>query len=80
MKRGRYYMHENAMDACIHIIHSYPITHTRFSLKVEWVNLGYAGQPWLMYGPERLEIKDSGHWRDVTSLIYNPRSESGLPK
>ncbi len=80
MKPGRFYMHEKGMDVAIEVLRSYQIDQNRYSLKVRWINLGYAGTPWLAFGPERIEITNPDNWRDITSLMHNSRAESGVPK
>ncbi len=80
MRPGRFYMHEQGMDVAIEVLKSYRISANRYSLRVKWVNLGYTGTPWLVFGPERIEVTNPLSWRDVTSLIGNVRTESGVPK
>lgn len=81
MRARRIYMHENAMDVCIMVHKAFLVSgQSRFKVRVEWYNLGYAGAPWQVGVVETVDIKNPNEWRDITSLIFNVRTEPGLPK
>lgn len=81
MRKNRFYMHEKAMDVCVKVVSAIKVSPVRndFSVIVDWYNLGYEGKPWLVPA-DRQSITVSGNeWRDITSLMFNPRKQSGLP-
>lgn len=81
MRPNRVYMHEDCLDVCISVHKSFYVKyHKAYSINATWINLGYTGSPWIIDGPRRFEITAPNKWRDITSLIHNPRTKPGLPK
>lgn len=76
MTKGRYYMHERALDCCVEIVGE------RDDVVLGmWVNLGYTGNPWVP-GTKRqacfknwIKLSAAGEWKDVTHLINIPRNQ-----
>lgn len=79
MTPGRFYMHKNAMDVAICVMKSFRIKQNRWSLRVQWVNLGYTGSPWPLGVVHRMEVADYKDWVDVTHTMANKRPQAGLP-
>lgn len=79
MTSGRFYMHKNAMDACIAITKSYYIRSKKlWSVKATWINIGYMGEPWPLGVTHRMNLKFD-EWIDVSHTMYNKRTQSGVP-
>lgn len=81
MRPGLFYMHENGLDACILVKKAFQVPgQRRLKVRAEWYNLGYCGVPRLLNTISSLDIKNPEEWRNITSLVFNPRTEPGLPK
>ena len=69
MLKGRYYMHQQAMDVCALIISN----QGNGMFEVQWWNVGYVGNPW----PIRLETDiiymHPDVWKDITEYLQTPR-------
>ncbi len=75
MTPGNYYMHEDCLDVCIYILSDH-----KGKLQVRWVNLGYAGKPFVVHPYiDVIDIPDSKKWFEVTNLINKVRKQPGLP-
>ena len=81
MTKGRFYMHKNGMDVCLHVLSRVYTGTTKLKFKARWVNLGYTGSPWTVWPACRIEIQKRAvnDWKDVTSKISIPRSQPGVP-
>jgi len=78
-----FYMHKNAMDVCIEVLKVQYQDDKRIKLKVRWWNLGYAGEPYALFGDstDKLTLsKDNWlEWVNITDQINNKREHPGLP-
>lgn len=80
--RPGFWMHENGMDVCIEVLKVQYRDSKRVILKARWWNLGYTGNPWVIFPrPETLKLKpeDLSKWHNITGKMLTPRKASGMP-
>lgn len=75
MKPYSFYMHENCLDVCIEVLKIQYKDSKRVKLKVNWVNLGYVGKPFILQFNRNIEIKreDLVKWKNIDDILYVPR-------
>lgn len=81
--RPGFWMHENGMDVCIEVKRVQYSDSKRLKLKVLWWNLGYSGNPFLIYyNEQKVEIlkKDLHKWHGISGKVFQKRTSPGLPK
>lgn len=78
MRAGRVYMHPNCQDVCMQIVKADDTQIGLLMVEVLWLNLGYTGKPWIVDSGEYY-LSNANEWRDITSLMFNPRTQPGLP-
>lgn len=69
--KGRFYMHEKAMDVCVQIIED----HGGGTYEVQWWNLGYVGTPWPIDVETQRIYMHPDVWKDVTEYLREPREQ-----
>lgn len=73
-RRLKYYRHKNYRDVFVQILgQPYPC-HQGVKLKVQYMNFGCDGIPFLMPGPKHIGIKTEEYpdWVEVTDITKRP--------
>ena len=81
--RPGFWMHEDAMDVCIEVKRIQYSNTNKLVLKILWWNLGYSGNPFLLYyNPQTVTIlrKDLHKWHGINGKFYQKRTAPGMPK
>lgn len=69
--KGRYYMHEQAMDVCVLIISDAG----GGTYEVQWWNIGYVGTPWPVDSGTDFIYMHPTVWKDITEYLKEPREK-----
>lgn len=59
MKNGEFYRHPNSLDVCIHI-RSFDATTKE--ARIDWVNLGFTGEPFFIQLNAKLLLTNAEDW------------------
>ena len=82
-KQGEYYMHTAMRDVCIRVIKvSFASAHYT-KMKVEYINLGYMGEPMIIMpvNSYKIEAKDYCRWVHIPEEdLHKVRTEAGVPR
>lgn len=81
-KDRRFYMHKNALDVLIYVIKVSYIRPNYVKMKVDYVNLGYVGKPYIMNHQNNFIINSNqyANWIHIKEDHLNIlRTKSGNP-
>jgi len=68
--KGRYYRHENMLDTCILVLHSFFVPENGAqSIRVQWWRLYWSGTARNMQIEQRFKIRDASGWHEVKPNI-----------
>jgi hypothetical protein len=76
--KNRIYMHEKSLDVCFFVYEVRSVIDGKQELLVDWINLGYTGNPWVFETGLKILAKTDG-FVDITLTYKNKRITPGLP-